>query len=172
MKLKSIFKEELTWQSPLDKEGIIQILHSIVTPESPNFFKSNLIDSSFKYRGTIASDRFTIQRIIKYQNSFLPIIKGEIYPHNQGSLIKMSIQPNIGVQIFMALWFLGVLTATVAAGFAFFTGEHEETTQYIGLAFPLIMLAFGSVFYFLGFKLEANKSKSDLKFYFKAKDRL
>ncbi|WP_333695493.1 hypothetical protein [Flavobacterium sp.] len=172
MKLKSIFKEELTWQSPLDKEEIIQILYSIVTSESPNFFKSNLVDSSFKYRGTIEPERFTIQRIINYQNSFLPTIKGEIYPHNQGSLIKMTIQPNIGVQIFMTLWFLGVTIAMLGAGFAFFTIEQDGHTQYIGLIFPLLMLAFGSLLYFLGFKLEANRSKDDLKFYFKAKDRL
>ncbi|WP_181186453.1 hypothetical protein [Orenia metallireducens] len=61
-------------------------------------------DSDKKFKGTIIDNHFFISRIIKYKNSFLPIVDGVIHPDNSGSTIKITMRLNKFVLVFGVLW--------------------------------------------------------------------
>ena len=62
------------------------------------------------YYGHIKGNNFTMQRVIGYRNSFLPVVKGHIYTGHDGKTrIDISMRPHVFVIIFMSFW-LGIIS--------------------------------------------------------------
>ncbi|HBF38424.1 MAG TPA: hypothetical protein DDW50_14040 [Firmicutes bacterium] len=106
-----------------------------------------------EFKGKIRDDHFLISRIIRYNNSFLPMIEGTIYPNNFGSNIKITMRLHKLVFGFWIVWMAMVFL--ISLGFLRNLLSSPGTISLI----PLLMLIFG---YFIGiipFNIEVNKAK-------------
>src|SRR5262245_2784853 len=111
------------------------------------------------FQGTITGDRFEISRIIRYRNSFLPQIRGQIRQGYQGAAIDLTLQLHVLVLLFIAVW-LAALGASVVVliSMAFGSGSSQ-----IYSLIPAGMLVFVVLLCTLSFNFEASKAKALLK---------
>lgn len=54
--------------------------------------------------GHVGQDSFTLRRDIRYRNSFLPQIKGQIAPSQTGTLVNITMFLHPFAAVFMAFW--------------------------------------------------------------------
>lgn len=132
-----------------------------------NEIKNKLLENTqYKVLGRINKDNtFRIQRIIYYQNSFLPQIKGIISDHQEGATIEVNMSPNIIVIFFMSFWFIFSLAGSIYSFYIMITSEFN-----VFLLIPLWMIIFGFIMYYASFKTESIKSKKDLLHIFEAEE--
>ena len=107
-------------------------------PESPPFI------------GTIGRHSFRIWRDIRYRNSFLPVVRGEILAIASGSRLQVTMTLHWLVTLFMLVWFGGVGLALVAG---------RAGTEGGFLAVPLGMLLFGVALVSAAFIPEAVRAR-------------
>jgi hypothetical protein len=140
--------ENLTYHSPLSEAETIQNLSTLIR--------------SGQYSGTVNRQSFTIQRVIRYRNSFLPQIKGTVQSDFGGTVITIKMRLNLLVLIFLGIWIGGVIFVPLGTFIA---------SDKSGTAIPLIplgMLFFAYLLTVLAFKFESNKAKKDLQQLWKA----
>ncbi|MGL5062241.1 MAG: hypothetical protein ACRC62_19875 [Microcoleus sp.] len=106
------------------------------------------------YQGIMSGNTFKIRRNIKYRNSFLPEITGEIYPQESGCYVKIKMLPHLSVIIFMIFWLWTPGSIGVLALLAWLVDRS------VGPIFlPLFgMCILGWALCLFGFKIEAQKS--------------
>ena len=104
------------------------------------------------FQGRVDSSGFEVTRIIKYRNSFLPIIKGNFADHDSGTTITITMQLQPLVVAFMCVWF--GLAGLFLLGFAL--------AASVGAIFVLPKLLFGWALATGGFWFEAGKQKKFL----------
>jgi hypothetical protein len=112
------------------------------------------------YSGRIGIEEFTISRVIRYRNSFLPDIKGRFVNEMGHTEIHIVMRPTIVVLAFMGVWMSGILIACVASLVSLLapSGGPFSPMELI----PFGMLLFGYLLCTLGFKVESAKSKQFL----------
>jgi len=124
-----------------------------------SLFKRNAVKP---YEGEINANSFCISRIIHYKNSFLPLIKGEIALAGDKTTIKIKMRPATSVLVFMSFW-LGTV-ALVCLALLVIGLLRWKQILHSGfspmLLIPYIMLLFGSLLIYFGFKTESKKSKT------------
>lgn len=147
--------KDLTIQSAKSPEIILQILQYNTQQE----VKSNK-DSPFI--GSIHLNTFQLRRRIQQQNSFLPVIKGQVENSKGGSHIHLKMRLHSSVLLFVVVWIL------FTAGFAFI-GYTMGNGMLIFQAQPLIMMFFGYAITLFGFRREADKAEQELLKLFKGK---
>lgn len=147
--------EQYEIESTLSPEEVKARIAANVETQIPmsSFFYSG----SKKFKGKIGEDRFLISRIIQYQNSFLPIIKGVIYPNAFGSKIKISMRLNKFVLGFWILW-MGIVSLLIIG----FLPSILSKPKFEHLL-PFLMLAFGYFLCIIPFNIEAVKARKLLK---------
>ncbi|MCC3407991.1 MAG: hypothetical protein JGK17_20855 [Microcoleus sp. PH2017_10_PVI_O_A] len=150
--------ESLTITTSLTFSEVLQRLDEVVTP--PKLFRITLPfgpPPAKPYEGTISGNTFKINRIITGRNSFLPIIKGEIYSQPFGCSIKIKMSLHNIVIAFMILW----LWTTGSIGmFALFAWFVEPSVGPIFV--PILgMFLFGWLLCLIPFRIEA---KSAIRF--------
>ncbi len=99
-------------------------------------------------------DTFRIRPVIRYRNSFLPVICGEIRTRGNGTLIRVRMRPPIVSAAFMLTWYslLGIaLVAVIRSG------------SFSGVAVALLMAVVGFGIMTGAFGYEAGKSKKYLE---------
>jgi hypothetical protein len=69
------------------KDSAILIADNISAPPTSLFRRS----SGSGFEGSVSRDGFTINRIIHYRNSFLPVLNGRFSPHKRGTKIEIYI---------------------------------------------------------------------------------
>jgi hypothetical protein len=106
-----------------------------------------------KFTGKIGEDNFLISRIIRYNNSFLPVIEGVIYPSAYGSKIHITMRLNKFVLGFWVFWMSMVLLVTIVLLQAILLKQKFENL------IPLLMLLFGYFLCIIPFNFEVNKAK-------------
>lgn len=112
------------------------------------------------YEGRLEGSHFEVSRIIRYRNSFLPMIKGDVESELSGCSISISMQPHILIIAFMIFW-LGGVSFVFLAAFGSFVSSLGQTST----AAPSFLLVSGGMFVFGyaislgGFKFESVKSK-------------
>jgi hypothetical protein len=119
-----------------------------------------------KFEGEVSETGFKISRIIRYRNSFLPIVQGQFSPLIKGVRIEVRMRLHVAVLIFSILWlsFVGVSAVTVISQIIS-TGKFEG-----GMLIPLGMLLFYYLLVTIGFGIEANKASKLLRDIFEADD--
>lgn len=157
--------ENITYRSKLDADVIIEKLKKEIEPRKTFRMTGVFGNSNHKpYEGSIEGKTFNISRIIRYQNSFLPKIKGDVNKDINGTRINVKMRLHLFVIIFMFIWFGGV-------GFGCFTvlsiAFIKKSFDAIYLL-PFGMLLFGYLLVTLGFKYESIKSKKYLSQLFEA----
>ncbi|MCB0631755.1 MAG: hypothetical protein R2824_21465 [Saprospiraceae bacterium] len=159
--MKFLPYENLTIRSELTTSELKQRLMAEIEPKkllrSP-FKKNNLKP----YEGNLTGDTFEINRIIHYRNSFLPVIKGRILSDAAGAKVEVKLRLNIMVQIFAAIWMVGVTIAFVAMLIASIREGQFGAVIFI----PLGMLLFLYLMTTGGFKAESGRTKKDLLAFF------
>ncbi|EDX71324.1 hypothetical protein MC7420_3439 [Coleofasciculus chthonoplastes PCC 7420] len=81
--------------------------------EAPKTFRWTLARNHAPYAGTISSDGFEVRRIIHYQNSFLPRIRGRFESGSQGTVIRITMRLHPLVIGFLVFWYLTWYSATI-----------------------------------------------------------
>ena len=144
--------QRLVFESQFSKEEIIRRLIAEVASRRISFgiFESR----REKFEGEVSENGFKISRIIRYRNSFRPVIEGEFSPLVKGVRIDVRLRLHTMVMIFSLLW-LGF--GLVAAGAVIFqiisTGGFAS-----GMFIPFGMLLFYFLLMTLAFGVEANKA--------------
>lgn len=120
------------------------------------------------FEGTVSAEGFEIHRIIRYRNSFLPVIRGRISPGMPGSRIEITLQLHIFAVIFSLIWlgFVGPLAGGAALQLLT-TGSVEP-----GAIIPSLMLIFFLLMVIIGFGVEAQKARKLLSRIFEESGQL
>jgi len=169
--MKLIPYERLKIKTSLRAEEALQRLSEKVEPK--RFFRMWRPDEK-PYQGEITGSTFKVTRIIRYRNSFLPIIKGEVQPEMGRSSVAITMQPHILVLIFMALWMV-----ILAISFFFSLIDYISTIDRAGSSLqtlPETILASGGILLFSyllfwgAFKFESVRSKKFFRELFQAED--
>ncbi|RZJ69929.1 hypothetical protein [Flavobacterium sp.] len=148
-------KDQVVFKSDLSAEEVLKRLQNNVEAQKTFGFRINTSYST-PYIGKIVGNTFSIRRVISYRNSFLPVIKGEVTSAMSGSRIKVTMQPDAAVKVFMIIWLAGVTFGCIAILTTLFT---EEADFFILI--PFFMLAMGLALFHFPFKIEANRSRKD-----------
>lgn len=156
--------ENITYRTKLKEEEVINRLNNFVEPEKIfrfNFFGNG---SSKSYEGDILGNKFYINRIINYRNSFLPRITGTVRTEVYETTIKVKMRLSIFVVIFLCFWCI----ATCSFCFLGLFFSYKSNTFYNGSLVPLGMLLFAYCLTMGGFKFESYKSRKHLLNLFEA----
>lgn len=111
------------------------------------------------YEGAVAETTFKIQRIIRYRNSFLPVVVGAIRPTLLGSDIEITMRMQAPVIGFMVVWF-GVLGVIVASTYSSGAQNGELGPDCAG---GLFLFAIGYGMTTIAFQYEAAKARTFLE---------
>jgi hypothetical protein len=116
------------------------------------------------YQGEVIESCFRITHIIRYGNSFLPVIEGAVKPDTGGSMIHITMHPRTFTSVFLGIWMglVGLFTLCAFAGFILTTfqvipGKFDAPPAV--LLIPLGMLAYGYLLSHIAFGVEVDKSK-------------
>jgi len=115
-----------------------------------------------QYEGKVNRDTFEIKRAINYRNSFLPISKGRVEQHGDGSKITVKMRMHTVVLIFMIFWMTVVSIAFL--GMLIVKGFSD-----LIILIPFGMLIFGYLLSTMAFKFESNQTKIHLEKLFRAR---
>lgn len=153
--------EKLTFETDLSEDEVkARLLHNV---EEKKYFRFGKKGNK-PYEGYLNGNRFEINRIITYRNSFLPLIKGQIIENNIGTQIQVKMSLYLFVFIFMIFWCGVVGLAFIALFIAAIINNNFQAFILI----PLGMFIFGYLLTMIAFKAESSKSKKDLKKILKA----
>jgi hypothetical protein len=151
--------EKIIYQSKLTQTEITQRLQQETVPLQYiriSFFKK---PSGKKFEGKVLENSFNIQRIIYYRNSFLPVISGKVEEEPSGSIIRLEMQLNTFVKVFL-IFFLAI------ASTGFFSAKSFSPANEISI--PVMLLSFSMILLFymiiiLTFHYEVKKAKKNLE---------
>lgn len=154
MKLLPYDKFEI--QTSLTLEETVMALKAQVEPRK---WLRALSGNKTAFEGEVSRAGFKIMRIIKYRNSFLPIIKGTFNQGQNGTIVKIRMGLHPLVIVFMSVWFGGVIFGLFAIGAGLASNKISLSAP---LLIPLGMLFFGWAMVAGGFWFEARKAKPQL----------
>ena len=143
----------------LSNQEVRKIMAKNIRPKKIFEIGFNKSRSKQLFEGTFEQDRFKIQRIITGRNSFLPQIKGQIYPDSSGTKLVANLKVHTFVIAFMLFWLTFVVFAFVMG----IIGVINQGTNPLFLIVPLIMIGFGIGLINYGFNSQKEKSINDLK---------
>jgi len=146
-------KDTFEIDTTMSAAEIYVVLDAVVEP--PKWFRWRSADNKM-FQGEFSTDGFKIMRIIRYRNSFLPVIEGTVTPTLSGSRIAVTLRLHRFVGIFMLSWLGGVSIGIFAFLGAALKGNMAPLPA---LLVPSGMLLFGIGLTSGGFWWEARKTK-------------
>jgi len=120
------------------------------------------------FTGTIDADGFNIERVIRYRNSFLPVIKGRFSNAFGKTTIEIRMRPNLVALIFMSFWMTVVGAVCIGILIAAITGNLDRNSpagspgSFLPGLIPFGMLLFGYALLMLPYRYESTKAKAFL----------
>ena len=157
--------EKLTFESNLSPEQIKVGLDKRVVSKTQNKGEMMPGYKSKPYVGYITIDKFKINRIIRYQNSFKPFIKGTYNATGVGTQVKLTMQMSTAVIIFSIIWLTGVSIGALVS----IVNLYTEATFNAMHLIPFAMILLFYLLTTLCFKYESLKSIKHLEEWFEAK---
>lgn len=149
--------ERITYKTNLSEQEVLTRLSGFVEPKKFGLGRNPIKE----YEGSVNSNSFEIQRVIKNRNSFLPQISGTIQKNNGETQIKIIMKLHWVVFVFLIFWcgfvvlfLIGILVMEDLKSLEFFL--------------PMFMLLFVYALTMYGFKSESKKSREYLKKSFEA----
>ena len=144
--------------------SVTELTFAIKNTLEPKKYLRFINTTSYKYEGELKNNKFKINRIIGYQNSYRPVITGEFIDKIEYREIHIKMLLNQFVVVFLIIWILFV--------FQFFVIMIQEFIKKgifdISTLIPLGMILFAYLLTMGGFKPESIKSKNDFIKMFKA----
>ena len=153
--MKLLPYDTFSFQTALTMDEIVKRMENNIEPKK--LFK--FLGGEKIFQGSFSESGFQISRRIKYNNSFLPVIKG-CFSQKQNRIdvnIKMTLHPI--VTFFMFIWFSGVGLALVATTKNF---NFIHLRSNISELMPIGMFLFGWILMTACFWPEARKAKKQL----------
>lgn len=151
--------EKFEYQTSLDVPEVQKRLEGVVQLNKSEGIPGNFGNSQPKFfQGNIDQNTFNLRPKIKYNNSFLPNIKGNIEQDLRGSKLKFTMSLSPFIYIFMGVWMTAVGFACVYAA----NKLANEANFEPALLIPFFMLIMGYVTMTFGFNYEAKKVKKYL----------
>jgi len=120
---------------------------------------------NFTFIGTLYADSFKLRRVIRYRNSFLPIVSGNFKSIPQGTEIILKFQLHSFVLAFIIVWFSMVLVACIAISIGALANNEVPAAPAL---IPFGMLIFGTVLVNGGFIAEYKNTRNDMARLFKS----
>ena len=147
------------------KKSEFELTSCLYEQMEPNIYfrlDKYLSDEKLKpYEGEIESNSFTINRIIKHKNPFLPKIKGEFKVKNDGSTkIVVKIRVRYLPLIFVVFW-------SITPMLLFFKNSVNKIELTTAIFISILPALIGYLFIYLSFNPERKKSKKFLTELFK-----
>jgi hypothetical protein len=141
--------------SPLNQAQIAAALQAATTlPSRWSGFWPRTQSADFE--GTVTPGGFTISRIIRYRNSFLPVITGHIDTIATGARVTISMRLSWFILVFWVVWMTGV-----ASSFGFLLFKRQGVhNRVFGIAVISGMLLFGYLLCTMAFGLEARRAST------------
>lgn len=157
MKLRELLPfDRFTLHSPMAPEEVRDRLFAVLERRACFRPSWKTDHRSLSYEGHVSLESFDINRIIRYRNSFLPVVKGRIRPASGGSVLHIRMHPARGALVFMGLW-LGLTGAICLAGmvllFTQFSDVRREGFSPAALI-PYLLFAFGWILITAGYRME------------------
>ncbi len=109
-----------------------------------------------KFEGSVASDGFTINRIIRYRNSFLPVLNGRFKPHKKGTKIDIYVTWHPIILVLSPIFFYPFFEMVVMAIKDLLINGHINASNLDSMGTPIGFL------YLIGqilFVFEAKKAE-------------
>jgi hypothetical protein len=137
----------VTLDSPLSLDAARAALQKRVQTEELTYLRSGLgprgLDEAVPFRGTLAHESFEIMHRVRYQNRFVPLIRGVLKAQDAGTRVELTMRMWLGVSLFCGVWFGGLLLAAIALFY-----KHNVAglvpLALMGLAALLVCAAFGA----------------------------
>lgn len=154
MILKYLFPfERFVIRSPLSGEDAVVVLQKHVGPRKlwPSTNDGN------DFQGVVEGEGFRITRVIRYRNSFLPVVVGRLERAPGGCVMHIHMRMHFAVMAFSAVWVSFLVPVLI--GFV----VRSERGFDVDTLMPFGMLAFFLALTNGGFWFEANKQKKMLQ---------
>jgi len=163
-KMKFIPFDKFTLETKKEKSELTDILLNQIEHKKHFRIKQYFSNDELKpFEGKIDNNAFKINRIIKYQNPFLPIIIGKFKTlNNGGSKIEIFMRVRYSILFFFVCWCLAPLLF-----FLLFTHSVSEKEIYLKILVVLSVILIGNGLVYIGFNNERNKAKIFLRKLFK-----
>jgi hypothetical protein len=104
---------------------------------------------------------FNISRVIRYKNSFLPVVKARFLDEMGHAEIKITMRPTPFVLAFMGIWTGGVSLGCIAAVSNLLDKSRAAPFAPVELV-PFAMLLFGYGLCTIAFRAESSRAKAFL----------
>jgi hypothetical protein len=154
--------QKLVFNSPLSREELTRRLAREVAKSRWGFALFERRKELFE--GTITGEGFKISRIIRYRNSFLPVVQGNFSPIAKGIRVDVTLRLHGGVLAFSVVWLSFIVLGLV--GVASEVLRSRQLGQ--GSLIPFAMLAFFYLLVTFSFGFEARKARKLLSEVFEA----
>lgn len=146
--------DSFDFETAMSPEEILTTLKARVEPKKVFRFSS---EGAADFEGTVAEDGFTINRIIRYHNGFLPIVTGKFRQGKAGTIIAIEMRLHRFAAAYMSVWFGGL-----GAGAVLMLCKGEGTQLVVGLLGVAVMITLGLLLMNWPFWYEAKKQKAML----------
>ncbi|MDF3028409.1 MAG: hypothetical protein K0S23_2716 [Fluviicola sp.] len=148
--------------------------YQIQTKLTPEEVKERVaLITASEYNGIVSGNTFKLSRSIKYQNSFLPEIKGTIASYLGKTEIDISMSLNLYVKIFVIVWLslTGIPSAIILLALVRMLIHFYFKGFSPFLLIPIGMFIFGYLLMLVAFKSESRISKKRLNVLFEAEPK-
>src|SRR5690554_2023809 len=136
--MKIIPSDKIDMMTTLSIEEVREIIRSNILPKKVLKARYSLPENRETFEGTFEQDSFEIQRIVIGRNSFVPKIKGKIYPNINGTKLIAELKISPFVITFVILWTsLVILFFIIGIMLVIFKAENS-----LFLIIPLGMMSF------------------------------
>ncbi len=108
--------------------------------------------------GEVGANGFELYRVIRYRNSFLPLISGKVLPVKGGSRVEGTMELHPFVAVFVAFWMCACLLFCLITGLHITRDVLFGNLPNCGLFVPFVMILFGWGLTASCFTVEANRS--------------
>lgn len=151
--------QNIVFRSELNAVDVSKKLREHIKPETATNSGYWGTRNTKEYEGEISGNNFSIQRIIWFWNSFLPVITGTFIQEPGGTKINMKMRlPTLAL---ISVYLIGVFAIALLIGLA--TAFYTIGTFSFLLVAPLGFLIFMYLLTTIAFNLECRKSKKDFK---------
>lgn len=164
--------ENYTLQTSLTAQEVFQRLYDKIEEKRNSGFNWRSKISNKPYEGKVSTTSFTMNRIIDYRNSFLPVIRGKIISLAGQTRVEINMRPAAGPLIFMSIWlgFVGVICISLLTVAVIHFNEVFKNGVNGATVIPFAMLLFGILLQKFAFRSESKEAKRFLATLLKAEE--
>lgn len=150
-------KLDFSIETSLSKDEVLRKLKEVTWPDQKVPRRVPFRGYSELFYGQIGSFNFNI--CPAYNNSFVPVIYGEVYGKDDGAIVNIQLRMIEFVCVFWIIWLSFAALFFITMLLFLVSGQSFS----FGMLVPLILFAFGYCLGFFGFRYEALSTRNKLE---------